>query len=270
MQSTAVLLACLACAGHGSQAKPDSEKVQGTSSEPMAALASLLAFNNPAILSGNIAMTRPTQARSALEATSMVAWDGKGKVPKGRTKKLVVADQDWGWKYDPVPREWSEWVKDEVGKPTPKLLERVQELGLLRKLAESGLLSKLESEGFFTKLEQQNAFSKAEELLPTIDDLEVLETVQDIIDEEFPTKPLATLLVSCGPLYAAAALLDAVPEVLKLPGAVLASVLTLAGLPLFAVDSIVQVIREGMPKYVKTKGLTFDCRSNYFPPEPDR
>jgi hypothetical protein len=67
-------------------------------------------------------------------------------------------------------------------KPPVKLLNRVSELRVLTSLADAGLLSKAEELGVFSKLEKAGAFSLAEKLLPLADDLNLLGTLENLLN----------------------------------------------------------------------------------------
>ena len=89
-----------------------------------------------------------------------------------------------------------------------RLLERVENLGVLSALAESGLLSSAESQGLFSKLEASGAFSSIEKLLPLADDLKLLSTAEALINV-----PSGVLVAAAGALVVGElGLISAVPD----------------------------------------------------------
>jgi hypothetical protein len=88
------------------------------------------------------------------------------------SKKVISFDRDGVFEV----RERSD------PKPPVKLLNRVNELRILTTLADAGLLSKAESAGVFSKLEKAGAFSTIEKLLPLADDLNLLGTLENLLN----------------------------------------------------------------------------------------
>ena len=116
-----------------------------------------------------------------------------------------------------------------------RLLERVENLGVLSALAESGLLSSAESQGLFSKLEASGAFSSIEKLLPLADDLKLLSTAESLLQV-----PSAVLIGAAAALLAGEfGLLTVLPDdSAALVGVQVASgvVVGLASVVLFAVS----------------------------------
>jgi len=83
-------------------------------------------------------------------------------------------------------------------KPPVKLLNRVSELRVLSSLADLGLLSKAESAGVFSKLESIGAFSTIEKLLPLADDLNLLGTLENLLNVPANIQVLAGLALLGG------------------------------------------------------------------------
>jgi hypothetical protein len=93
-------------------------------------------------------------------------------------------------------------------KPPVKLLNRVNELRVLTSLADAGLLSKAEKAGAFSKLEAAGAFSTLEKLLPLADDLQLLGTLEDLLNVPANLQVFGAVAV----LGAETALISAVPD----------------------------------------------------------
>jgi len=89
-----------------------------------------------------------------------------------------------------------------------KLLNRISELRVLTSLADLGLLSKAEKAGVFSKLENAGAFSLAEKLLPLADDLNLLGTLENLLNVPANIQVFAAVAVLGGELL----LINVVPD----------------------------------------------------------
>jgi hypothetical protein len=103
-------------------------------------------------------------------------------------KKIISFDRDGVFEA----REISE------KKAPVKLLNRVSELKVLTSLADAGLLSKAEEAGVFSKLEKAGAFSLAEKLLPLADDLNLLGTLENLLNVPANIQVLAAVALLGG------------------------------------------------------------------------
>jgi hypothetical protein len=83
-------------------------------------------------------------------------------------------------------------------KPPVKLLNRVSELRVLTSLADAGLLSKAEQSGVFSKLEKAGAFSLIEKTLPLADDLNLLGTLENLLNVPANIQVLAAVALLGG------------------------------------------------------------------------
>lgn len=69
---------------------------------------------------------------------------------------------------------------------------------VLTSLADAGLLSKAEEAGVFSKLEKAGAFSTAEKLLPVLDDLNLLGTLENLLNVPANIQVLAAVALLGG------------------------------------------------------------------------
>lgn len=128
--------------------------------------------------------TAPLPARSAVRLSAPQMMANINFTPNGITKPPPA-------KKEPV-----------------RLLERVENLGVLSALADSGLLSSAEKSGLFSKLEQSGTFSSIEKLLPVADDLKLLSLAETLINV-----PATVLVLAAGALVAGEfALIQVVPD----------------------------------------------------------
>jgi len=92
-------------------------------------------------------------------------------------KQVLSFDQDGVWEGREVVYK----------KPPPKVLTRINEIGLLSAVADIGLLSKLEEVGAFSKLEEAGAFAFIEKTLPFVDKFKLLKLVDKAIETDAST-----------------------------------------------------------------------------------
>jgi len=131
----------------------------------------------------------------------------------GQAKSGIVSyDRDGGFENREISKE----------KPPVKLLNRLSELQVLTSIADLGLLAKAEEAGVFSKLEKAGGFSLLEKLLPLVDDLQLLGTLENLIN----VPAYVQVLLAAALLGGEAALIAAVPD----DNAVLIAVQALTGL----------------------------------------